>query len=108
MTVSVALFEMDRVPLNCEAPLTSVSPRPEIVNPLVHWMLRTVTSPAEITTALPAPLVIATSSDSPGTMPPLQLAPLAQETPSPEPVHVFVAPKPAMLPNNKITADNGP
>src|ERR1039458_6415423 len=73
---------MERGPLNCEAPAVRASVRTEIVNVLAHWMLRTVTSLTEITTPLPAPLVIATSSAGPGTVPPLQLDPFAQETPS--------------------------
>src|ERR1035441_9029448 len=108
LTLSAALFEMVKVPLNCEAPPVSVNVRPEIVNALPHWMLRTVTSLAEITTPLSAPLVMATSFAGPGTVPPLQLDPLVQETPSPAPVQVLVWPKLAMLPENRITAAKTP
>ena len=53
-------------------------------------MLLTLMLPEEMTTAVPAPLVVTTSLVGSGTKPPLQLAALFRDVPSPAPVQLMV------------------
>jgi hypothetical protein len=80
----VAPLATVNAPCSEDDPFVTVKEPLEIVRALLHRMLSTETA-VEMTTLVPAPLVMMTLLVGPGTVPPTQFCALDHDVPSPSP-----------------------